>query len=460
MKYLFNPIFLSKVFKSYFFDIDRLWNLNEKQLRKYQDKMLRKIVKYAYTVPVYHDKYKKSRVDPLDIHGLDDIIKLPEISKEDIKEYYPDGIVPRGFDKKNLIKVSTSGTTGKSLSIFVDMYDIVIGIFGYVRTVREFGISWRKNKMTIIGDFAPHTAESGYINRGLSPSLKIDRFIKNIQWLDTNDDPKRIIKEINNFKPDFIGGYVGMLGHLALLRDKGYGKDIKPKYIASTGTVLDKSLKKFIEEQFETKVFEVYGATETGPIAFECQKGNFHIMSDFLYLEFLKDGKPVSSGEPGNLIITKLFGNGTPIIRYNAINDIVSPLYNSCSCGISGGLIKKIYGRDVLSLILPGGRAILPSGITEVFSRVLYELKTNMLKETKVIQHDLTHIEVQVVIDEQLRDKGGSIDKLFSLLKQGFQEKTGPEVEISLKEIKKVDKNEARIISKVDRNKIKIIEYI
>lgn len=460
MNSVINPLFISKVLKSYFFDIERLYRLNKKELRKYQDKMLKRMVRYAYNVPVYHDKYKKLGIHPSDINGLKDILKLPEISKEDIKKYYPDGIIPNGFDKKRLIKVSTSGTTGKSLSIFVDMYDVVVGIFGYIRTIKEFGINWRKNRLTIIGDFAPHTAESGYINRGLSPQLKIERFMKNIQWLDTNDDPKSVINEIDRFKPEFIGGYVGMLGHLALLREKGYGKNIKPHYIASTGTVLDKSLKKFIEEQFETKVFEVYGATETGPIAFECKNGHYHIMSDFLYLEFLKDGNSVASGEPGQLIVTKLFGNGTPIIRYNAINDIVAPIYEACECNISGGLLKKIYGRDALSLVLPGGKAMLPSGITEVFSRVLYELKSNMLKETRVIQHDLYHIEVQVVIDKKLRKDKTSIEKLFTILKQGFQEKAGPKVRISLKEIEKVDKSQARIISKVDRSNIKIKEYI
>ncbi|UCD14044.1 MAG: phenylacetate--CoA ligase family protein [Thermoplasmatales archaeon] len=460
MNYLFNPIFISKVLKSYFFDIDRLWKINEEQLRKYRDKRLRQIVRYAYTVPVYHDKYKEMGIHPADIHGLDDITKLPEISKEEIKHYYPNGIIPSGVDKKNLIEVSTSGTTGKSFPIFVDMYDIVRGLFGYIRTIKEYGINWRKTKMTIIGDFAPHTAESGYITQGLSPHLKLDRLMNNIQWLDTNDDPKKIIREINDFKPEFIGGYVGMLGHLALLQEKGLGKNIRPRYIATTGAVLDKSLKHFIEEQFETQIFEVYGATETGPIAFECKQGHYHIMSDFLHLEFLKDGKPVSSSEPGLVLVTKLFGNGTPIIRYNAINDIAAPLYEPCSCEISSGLIKKIYGRNVLSLILPGGRVLLASGITEIFGRILYELKTNKLKDTRIIQHDMTHIEVQVVIDEQLRDQEPSVDKLFSLLKQGFQEKAGRGVEISLKEIKKVGKNEARIVSKVDRSKVEITQYI
>jgi phenylacetate-CoA ligase len=460
MNSFLNPVLISKIIKSYFFDINRLWRINNTQLNNYKDKKFRKIVKYAYRVPLYHDKYKKAGIHPSDIHTLNDLKKLPEISKDDIKQYYPNGIIPVGLNKNNLIKVSTSGTTGKSLSIYVDMFDIIKGLFGYIRTIKEYGINWRKTKITIIGDFAQHTAESGYINEGLSTHIKLNSFIDNIQWLDTNDEPKKIIKEINDFKPEFVGGYVGMLGHLALLKENGYGKDIKPNYIATTGSVLDKSLKQYIEKQFEAHVFEVYGATETGPIAFECKRGHYHIMSDFLHLEFLRDDQKVSSGEPGHIIITKLFGNGTPIIRYNAINDIVSPFYEHCSCDISGDLIKKIYGRDGLSLILPGGRILLPSGISEIFSRILYELKTSILKDTKLIQHNEKNIEIQLVFDKRLQDNESYVEKVISLLKNSFQEKVGSDVNISVKEIKKLRKKEARIVSRVDRSKININEYI
>ncbi|MCK5112587.1 MAG: phenylacetate--CoA ligase family protein, partial [Thermoplasmatales archaeon] len=393
-----NPIFISKVLKSYLFDIDRLWRLNEYDLQKYRNKHLKKMVRFAYTVPVYHDKYKKAGVHPKDIEGVKDIKKLPLISKDEIKKYYPEGIISPKFRKEQLIEVTTSGTTGKSLSIYVDMFDIVMGLFGYIRTLKEYDINWRKDKITIIGDFAPHTVESGYINRGLIPNLKLDFLLKNIQWLNTNDKPSKLIEEIDRFKPVFIGGYVGMLGHLALLKEKGHGKNIKPKYIASTGTVLDKHLRKFIEETFDAFVFEAYGATESGPIAFQCRNGKYHIMSDLVYPEFLKDGKEVSSGEPGNLVITKLFGNGTPIIRYDAINDIVAPLYEKCDCGLSGDLITKIYGRDDLSLLLSDGKLLLPSSFGEIFSKILYELKANKIKGVKIIQQSLTKIEIQVVI--------------------------------------------------------------
>lgn len=460
MNPFYNPIFLSKIAKAYLFDIQRLKKISDVKLKRYQDHQLKKMVRFAYTVPLYHDKYKKARVHPNDISVIKDLRKLPLISKEDIKQYYPDGIISSKTSREQLVEIATSGTTGKSLSIYVDMFDIVMGLFGYLRTIREYEINWRKHRLTIIGDFASHTAESGYVTKGLQPRLPFDFLFRNIQWLDTNDEPKKIIKKINRFNPDFIGGYVGMLGHLALLKEKGFGKNISPKYIAATGAVLDKTLKEFIETTFDAHLFEVYGATETGPIAFECKQGGYHIMSDLLYLEFLKDDMPVNSGEAGKLVVTKLFGRGTPIIRYDAINDIVSPRYEKCNCDISGEMIQKIFGRDDLSLLLPGGRVLLPSSFSEIYSRVLYGLKTNKLKDTRIIQHSLTKIEIQIVIDDKTRGVGPSVEEIFSLVRKGFHEKVGHEVEIIVKEVKKVSTGGPRIISKVDKSKFRIKEYV
>ncbi|MCK5112882.1 MAG: hypothetical protein KAQ84_05005, partial [Thermoplasmatales archaeon] len=78
----------------------------------------------------------------------------------------------------------------------------------------------------------------------------------------------------------------------------------------------------------------------------------------------------------------------------------------------------------------------------------------------KIIQQSLTKIEIQIVVDEELRDFGPSVEEIFSILKQGFQEKVGPQVEIFTKEVKKIDKQKPRIISKVDRSKLKITGYV
>ncbi|GAG68718.1 unnamed protein product, partial [marine sediment metagenome] len=114
---------------------------------------------------------------------------------------------------------------------------------------REHGLNWRKDRITVIADFAPHTVETGYMKKGLH-SVMGGSFLKNWQWLNTNDPPEKVAKEIDKFNPDFIGGYTGMLGHLSLLKEKGICKNVSPKVIASTGAPLNKSLKDLIEKTF------------------------------------------------------------------------------------------------------------------------------------------------------------------------------------------------------------------
>ena len=458
MNPFYNPIFLSKVAKSYLFDINRLHRFSDEDLKGFQDKKFKNIVRFSNKVPLYHDKYKKEGINPFDIKKIEDLENLPLITKEDIKENYPNKIISEGKKKSDYVEVSTSGTTGKSLSIFVDIFDIITGLFGYLRTVNEYDIYWRKSKMTIIGDFASHTAESGYINKALLTKSNTGFIFKKIQWLDTNANPKDNLEKINNFQPDFIGGYVGMLGHMALLKEQGFGKNINPKVIAATGSVLDQNLRTYIESQFGCRLFEVYGATETGLIAFECPNKGYHVLSDYIILEYFRDGKKCTPGQAGNIVVTKLFGKGTPIIRYDAMNDVVKPSQNKCKCDIAGDLIEKIYGREDLSLPLPDGRVMMPISFAEIYSRILYELKSTQLKDTKVVQKDMNNIEIKVVIDKSDKD-GVSAQEIINLIQTGFEKKVGPQVKIKITEVNKLGDHEARIVSNVDRSTYEIKEY-
>jgi len=460
MNQLYNPVFLSKILKSYFFDIDRLGTISKKELEEFRDKRFRKIVNYAYTVPMYHDLYKKAGVHPDDIRGIKDIERLPLVSKDDLQKYYPDGLVSSKIKKEKLIKVSTSGTTGRSLSIFVDLHDIVTGLFAYIRMINDHGINWRKDRMTIVGDFAPHTVESGYINRGIFSKMQNSFLFKNMQWLDTNDELEELIEKINKFKPDFLGGYVGLLGHLAILKEKGLGKDISPRVIGTTGSVVDESLRKFICETFGAEVFETYASTEAGPIAFQCKHGSYHILDDMVHLEIIERGRYVSPGTPGHVAVTKLYGVGTPIIRYTAMNDIAAFSSKKCDCRLSGHLLEKVYGRDILSIYLPDGRVMLPASTTQIFSRVLYELKTNKVKDVQVTQHDFKNIEIKVKINHDIKDEGSSVEDVLGLIKKGFQEKIGPDVKIDINEVKEINRKGGRIVSKIDPGKFDVKGYV
>jgi hypothetical protein len=111
-------------------------------------------------------------------------------------------------------------------------------------------------------------------------------------------------------------------------------------------------------------------------------------------------------------------------------------------------------------LYLPDGSVLLPSSFSEIYSKLLYEMKTNKVINTKIIQHDLTALEIQVVIDKNLRNTGPSVEEIFQFIQKGFEEKTGPEVTVSVTEVPSVDTSLGpRIISQVDKKKYAILRY-
>ncbi len=423
---------LAAALKYYIADVDRVRRSRE-AIERYRRKAFRRVLKYAMKVPMYREKYKGIDIDSITI---DRIEKLPIITKEDIRKNFPDGIVPLNFDFKKAHMVSTSGSTGQPTSIYTDFYTIIKALMGFVREIKEYGINWRKDRMTIIADLTPHAIEEAYL---VKPPIKLD----NMQLLHVGDDAEKMISKINQFKPKFIGGYPGILRALATLKKKGYGKDIEPEIIASSGAVLDEYTKKYIENAFNAKIYDVYGSTEAGPIAFECKRGNYHIHWDMVHVEVLDDDMmPVEYGKAGHIVVTKLYGNATPIIRYNGLNDFIIPLDEKCDCGINTPLIGRIAGRKADSIIMPSGKIIPPSAITGIPAKVMHELGTDKIEQFQIIQTTRDKVEIRVVIDETLRNTGPSMEQLFNELKKRFEKAFNHEVNVEIKEVKEIKKPE------------------
>ena len=429
-----SPSFILSLIKSYLTDIDRVWRLNEEQLEKYREKCFKQVLKKAKKVPMYRKKYKGIDLDKISLKNIE---KLPILTKEDLRKNFPDGIVPEGFNVKKAHLVSTSGSTGQPTSIYTDFYTIIKALMGFVRELKEYGISWRKDKMTLIVDLTRGAIEEAYFEKGLPIKFK------NMQFLHVGEDVEKMIEKIDKFKPKFIGGYPGVLRALAVLKRKGYGKNIEPEVMASSGAVLDEYTKKYIEEAFGAKIYDVYGSTEAGPIAFECKQGNYHLHYDMVHVEVLDDNfEPVEYGEAGQIVVTKLYGNATPIIRYNGMNDYIIPLKKKCNCGINTPLIGKIAGRKADSIILPSGKIIPPSSITGIPAKVMEELNTKKILQFQILQKSVDRVEVLVVIDEEQRDKEPSLDILFKKLKEKFEERFKGEIEVEIKEVKEIKGSE------------------
>ena len=439
MNSFLSPRFLCHLLKSYLWDIDWIWKHDSLELEKYQSKALRRIVQYAASVPLYKQRY--TNIHPGNIRDIHDLPSLPFISKQDFRRYYPQGLVPPGFDMQNSFLVSTSGSTGQPVSLYSDPYSIVKSLMGFIRELREYNISWRKNKITAIVDLTPESAEEAYLARYTLPFLGRAISLKNLQVLHVGDPVEELMAAIEGFQPDFLGGYPGVLRALAVLKRRGMGAHVQPVVMASSGAVLDGYTRGYIERSFGCRLFDVYGSTEAGPVAFECQEGSYHVHGDFVAVECVDgEGAVVPSGSRGRMVVTKLYGRGTPVIRYTGMNDVVTVVDGGCGCGLGGPVLGEIGGRRVDAVVLPSGRVVPPSAFTGIPGKVMHELGTDKILQFQIVQYTRERIEVLVVIDESLRDVGPPVDVIFREIEHRYREVWGEGITITVKEIKEIKK--------------------
>jgi len=431
-----HPGILYHLLRGYLHDVNRIWRQDCEEIERYKSKQLRCMVRYAYDVPVYRKKYRAAGIHPTDIRGIEDLKKLPFISKDDFRKNFPDGLIHPQFDASCASVVSTSGSTGQPVSLYTDVYTVIKALFGFIRELKEYDVSWRKTKMSIIADIAPHAIEETYLCGGVIPTLRRLFSFDNLQILHVGDEPRDLIAKIDSFQPEFLGGYPGVLRALAVLKRKGEGKHITLRVISSSGAVLDDYTKRYIEDAFDAPIYDAYGSTEAGPVAFECMEGNYHIHSDFVHLEFFDEtGEEVTNGEPGRAVVTKLYGRGTPVIRYTGMDDILVPLAGECPCGLRTDMLRTVGGRRVHAIVLPDGEIIPPFSITGIPAKVMQESDTDKIKQFQLVQESYERLVMYLVIDEELRYLGPSVEVIKKAIQEKLQLRVGNGIEVVVEEV-------------------------
>ena len=451
-----NPIFLLRIAKSYLSDVERLQYMNNDQLKHYQDNALQKMVKYAYSIPVYHEKYKKAGVHPDDIKTIEDIEKLPFITKDDLRENYPDRIIPQGFDTNHSFLLSTSGSTGKPVFIYVDAFSAIKSLIAFVRSLKTYGGNWRKTKIMMVIDNTAGSIEHTVFGKSTLPFLSKFMRLKNLKYLDISEKPEKIIEELKEFRPKILGSDPNMLRKLAFLNNNSEKNQITIPCIVSGGAMLDDYTRTYVEQSFNADIFDIYGTTEGGPLAFQCLSDrSYHVHSDFVYLEFLDDNnKAVPPETPGHLVVTKLYGRGTPIIRYRGIEDMVTPTTKKTKCTLTSQLIKQIDGRYTDLIVLPDKKLLSPLTVTGIPAKIMDEYKTYKIKQFQIIQQKINEIEILIVIDEKLRNTGPSVEKIFKELKKRFSAQIGHGINIIIREVNEIQKDDRLDYVKVVISKV------
>ena len=208
-----------------------------------------------------------------------------------------------------------------------------------------------------------------------------------------------------------------------------------------------------IERFFNVPVFDYYGATESGPIAFQCRYRSYHIFSDLIHLEIIKDRNISCRGNTGRVIITKLYGGGTPVIRYTGLDDVITISNGNCRCGISGEIIEKIHGRKSQIVILPNGNILYPVELEKTIDEIIYKRRVFNICGIRFLQRRFDEIVIFVVIDDD-RDKYGRyfVDrkKLLEMIKSEYQKLFGRDVEVTIKELDRLKPGNLFVESRVN----------
>jgi phenylacetate-CoA ligase len=352
-------------------------------LQEYQNKRLRSLIHHAYThVPYYHDLFRSLDVSPSDIKTKEDLVKLPILTKEDIRKS-PERFIAQNIPHTSLIHETTSGSSGKVFEYVIDKNVLSISRALGLRGWGFAGYSVGDNIVTLAG--------SSLLPKNVPLYTKIRfKFSQNLPLSSYNLNKERLddyLQQIIKFNPRFIRGYPSSIALLAR-HALEHGIDaVNTNGVMTTAETLSKSQREIISLAFHCDVFDQFGCIDGGENASECdQHRGYHISVERSVHEFLDDnGCPVASGENGHIILTDLWNYAMPFIRYNA-GDMGVPTDRTCPCGRGLPLLERITGRTVEQIVLPDGQRLPGLPLTDVFDHgdVLTAVRDYQIIQEKV----------------------------------------------------------------------------
>ncbi len=332
------------------------------EIKKLQSEKLVKQVKHVFdNVPYYRTLMEKKGVTPEDIHGIEDLYKLPFIEKSDLRETYPDGM--RAVPLADCVRIqSTSGTTGKRVIAYYTQHDIDLWEECCARALIAAGAD-KEDVVQVSYGYGLFTGGPG-LNGG---SHKVGSLTLPM----SSGNTERQLQFMIDMKATVLcctPSYAAYLGES--LKEQGYTPDTIPLKAGIFGAEpWTQEMRENIEATLGIKAYDIYGLTEiSGPgVSFECsEQGGMHINEDHFLAEIInpETGEPLPEGEKGELVFTCLDKEAFPVLRYRT-RDICVLSRKKCSCGRTHIRMAKPMGRSDDMMIIRGVN-VFPSQIEAV----------------------------------------------------------------------------------------------
>jgi phenylacetate-CoA ligase len=361
------------------------------EIERLQNGNLRVLLKHAYeTVPYYRRVFRERGLTPSNIKSVDDLAKLPILTKADVRKNFED-LISQSFPRSRLIPYH-SGGTGDPVHFYITKESFSWEVAAEFRAYGWAGYRLGDPCFVIWGspaDLSKYKSMISRFTKTFENILTVDAFLM------TDEILSRYASLLKKFNPRIVRGYahsVCMLARYLLERSIDY---VRPRAVITSAEILSGSRRKSIEEAFGCPVFDLYGSREVGAIAAECKEHHgYHISAENVVLEFAREGEKVAAGENGVILVTSLRNFGMPFIRYQ-IGDVGKPSDDVCSCGRGLPLMSSIEGRTMEFLRVydkSSGRIVPVSpGVFEVALGYL------PLKQYRIYQESLKKIVVKAV---------------------------------------------------------------
>ena len=339
------------------------------------------ILNHAYeNVPFYREKFRLAGIKPEDIQTKADLCLIPLTTKEELRANYPDRVIAKGYKLSECLPAVTSGSTGEPLHLVFNSdavaYKMAIGL----RSIEM--ASYRMGDKIL--QLAPPLKSGSEFTQSI-----VDRLIRRIIVpVFTRDLSSHAVK-LRRYNPSVIVGYTSLIRTVADYIEEN-GMDIRIKSTITNSEMLTVATRHKIERSFNTTVYDQYGSVEFGRIAQQCEAGGgYHINTESILIEFLKDGQFAKENETGEIVVTSLINYAMPLIRYR-IDDFGKFTAGSCACGRGLPLLLEIDGRLNDVITTPGGNRILP----EYFYLTIRQIRG--IGEFQVVQETRDSIVVKI----------------------------------------------------------------
>lgn len=432
-----------------------IWNkskecMSRDEMVALQGKRLHKLVELVYhNVPFYREKMQALDLAPEDINSIEDIVKLPFTTKQDLRDNYPVGL--QAANQSEIVRVhASSGTTGNPTIVGYTRRDLEIWKECSARAFTSYGVT--RDDIFSVG------YGYGLFTGGLGAHYGVEYVGATVIPTSTGNTDKhlRLLRDLKITGIACTPSYALYLAE-AMERNGMTRNDIALRVGAFGAEPWTENMREEIEARLGLQAYNLYGLSEIiGPgVSYECEcKYGSHISEDHFYPEIIDPEtlQPLPCGATGELVFTTLTKTGMPLLRYRT-KDLTSLICEPCACGRTNVRMTRIIGRSDDMLIIRGIN-VFPSQVESVILEMPEFEPVYMLVVDRINSLDTLQVQVEVRKD-YFSDELGAMLQLRKRLADKLKSVLSISADIRLMEPNSIPRSEGKSMRVIDKRQLK-----